>query len=138
MSDADIAALIEEALMHQFTVGPNMGICAADGVEGEPLYGILREEAGLVQRLADALESATRKDSLTVRTVAELDALPVGSVILNRGLAWQLTPKRERMTCGGWLCADRVYPGVYNSEYAASVLLPATVLWTPAGHDATR
>ena len=71
-----------------------------------------------------------------VASAAELDALPVGSVVLGQGgLAWQKCPKRERMSSGGWLCADRVYPGIYSAPAISAILGyphgPAVVLYRP-------
>lgn len=71
-----------------------------------------------------------------ITTSAELNALPVGSVVLSdKGHAWQKCPHRERMSAGGWLCADRVYPGIYNDPISQRGAIfysaPATVLYIP-------
>ena len=56
-SKPDVQALIAEAKIHSFSVGPHMGIVAADGVHGTPLGDVLAAECDLVQRLAAALST---------------------------------------------------------------------------------
>lgn len=62
----------------------------------------------------------------TITTVEELEALPCGSVILDRdGDAWQ----RFRL---GWTCTDRAFNTVDQpSSSLAYVLAPAFLLWEP-------
>lgn len=57
VSTPDIQALIEEANIHRMSVGPNMGIVAADGIHGTPIGDVLAAECDLVQRLAAALSA---------------------------------------------------------------------------------
>ncbi len=119
----DIEALIVEARVHRVTTGPNMGICAADGVLDSPIGRVLRDECDLVQHLAPALEQSRPR---VVETVEELDALPVLSVI-REAHGYTL----ERLS-DGWFRAG--VPGGY--PLGNKTMLPATVLYTP--EEATR
>jgi hypothetical protein len=66
----------------------------------------------------------------TITTPEELDALPVGSVVLNRGRSWQ---RYEPRTVGNyeyniWQCPDG---GFVRDIETGSLILPATVLHEP-------
>lgn len=64
-------------------------------------------------------EAATRTRAVT--TVTELDALPVGSVVLNdRGVAWQKRGANHRWYCAGLPSGIKAVP-----------YLPARVLYEP-------
>lgn len=66
----------------------------------------------------------------TVTTVEELDALPVGSVVLRNGRAFQRYKLRPDVfgEYQEWKCADG---GFVRSSKDGSSILPATVLHTP-------
>lgn len=77
---------------------------------------IVRELVARIDRDATALKASQPR---TITTAEELDALPVGSIILDVELdAWQ------KMTSGAWYCADEV-----NGNPVG--YLPATVLYEP-------
>ena len=77
----------------------------------------------------------------TITTSEEMDALPLGAVILSdKGHAWQKVPHRAGfMSTGGWLCADPIYPGIYNDPDMQKGAIfydgPATVLYLPEVTD---
>ena len=75
--------------------------------------------------------------SRTIETVEQLDALPVNSVVLStrKQFAWQKVEPRERITAGGWMCKDPIYPGIYSAELLISALGVDRLLWHP-GVDA--
>ena len=73
----------------------------------------------------------------TITTSDEMDALPFGAVVLSdKGHAWQKVHHRAGfMSTGGWLCADPIYPGIYNDPDMQKGAIfydgPATVLYLP-------
>lgn len=74
------------------------------------------QSAALFTRAADALEAATPR---VVSTVAQLDALPVGSIVMDRfGSAFQ------NFDAGSWWMGA-------GDELSSpqSAVIPATVLW---------
>lgn len=77
----------------------------------------------------------------TITKSEEMDALPLGAVILSdKGHAWQKVPHRIGfMSTGGWLCADPIYPGIYNDPDMQKGAIfydgPATVLYLPEVTD---
>ena len=76
----------------------------------------------------------------TITTSEELDALPTGSIVLSdKGHAWQKAPKRKRMSAPGWVCADPIYPGIYNHPDSQRGAIfysgPAVVLHLPEATD---
>lgn len=75
---------------------------------------------------ADMILAAGYRKARTIATVEELDALPVGSVILDSdGDAWQ-------RSTSGWTCTDRAFNTVDQpSENLVNILGPATVIWEP-------
>lgn len=129
----DVAALLAEANENRFTVGPDMGICAADGVHGTPLGEVLRAQADLVQRLATALRAVdypsvvappvttetTSADMVT--TVEELDALGDRAVVLDaQGDMWQ---RRDKFW---YSIVSRLHGSTYLLRWA-----PFRVLYRP-------
>lgn len=91
-------------------------------------------DGGMTARLIDyAVDTAIEKlTPRTITTTEELDALPVGSVVLCRKRAWtRFTPKQ---LLGGlvethkWMCADG---GILRADSQQDIILPATVLHEP-------
>ena len=75
-----------------------------------------REDGRTWADYADALLAAGYRKPRTITTPEELDALPVGSIILDvENDAWQ------KMTSGSWSCADQVN-GSPSGYLAATVL----------------
>lgn len=78
-----------------------------------------------------------RPQPRTITTSDEMDALPFGAVVLSdKGQAWQKVHHRAGfMSTGGWLCADPIYPGIYNDPDMQKGAIfydgPATVLYLP-------
>ena len=78
----------------------------------------------LVRSLATALKTSQPR---VVTTVKELDALPLGVVVLSN--AGTIACRASEMTRGVVFGDDRSFPWV-------KLALPATVLWAPGGaHD---
>lgn len=96
--------LLAEANEHRFTVGPDMGVCAADGVLDIPLGEVLRAEADLVQRLAAALRAVP-----PVETNADTEKLPTepGMYRAQGGGRWELDTDAQWWFRG---YADREHP----------------------------
>jgi hypothetical protein len=130
----DAKALIAEARKHAVTTGPNMGICAADGVHDTPLGRVLRDECDLVQLLADALEQSRPR---VVETVEELEALPLGSIALDsEGELGRLVLKEKpRVSWDIGYNLWNIGAGTLHRNESAFVL-PVTVLYTP--EEATK
>lgn len=104
-------------------------VLSADPQVAHEMFG--DEPDKIARALADAglIAPAPLRE---VATAEELDALPESSVVINRGMAWQKVPHRERMVVGGWVCADPIYPGIYNDPVSQrGAILPATVLYVP-------
>lgn len=76
---------------------------------------------------ADAIRAAAYRKPRTITTTAELDALPVGSVVLHHGRAFQHYPAYPAPfdEYQKWKCADG---GFVRSTKDGSMILPATVL----------
>jgi hypothetical protein len=94
----------------------------ADAVMAEAI----RSSSLGTSEIVAAIVAAGYSKPRTIATVDELDALPVGAVIIDRdGDAWQ----RERR---GWTCTDRA---LNTSEQPSGALVhvlgPATVLYSP-------
>lgn len=83
-----------------------------------------RPEADVLRRLADALERVTPR---VVTEVAELDALPLESVIRWDNGVEHVSAERGY---GVWMVA-----GSDNNLDSNEVTLPATVLFTPTGKE---
>lgn len=85
-----------------------------------------REEA-----LAIKLLTAGYRKPRTITTVEELDALPVGSVVLYNGRAFQHYPAYPAPfdEYQKWKCGDG---GFVRSTKDGSSILPTSVLWEPA------
>lgn len=79
-------------------------------------------------RTADAVLAAGYRKPRTITTTEELDALPVGSVVLRNGRAFQrFAPHRVNAfyEYKAWQCTDG---GFVRSTKDGSSILPATVL----------
>lgn len=89
------------------------------------------EHAQMEARQADAILTAGYSRPKQVTTVAELDALPVGSVVLHNGRAFQHYPAYPAPfdEYQKWKCGDG---GFVRSTKDDSTILPATVLYSPA------
>ncbi len=80
--------------------------------------------------MADAILAAGYRKPRTINTVEELDALPVGSVVLCRGRSWQRYEPRKVDRLGfysayTWMCPDG---GFVREPKDAFPILPAIVL----------
>jgi len=80
--------------------------------------------------VADALLAAGYSKPRAITTVEELDALPVGSVVLRNGRAFQHYPAHPAPfgEYQQWKCGDG---GFVRSTKDGSSILPATVLHEP-------
>ncbi len=77
--------------------------------------------------------AATWREARTVRTVEELDALPIGSILLDTG---GLTPSLYTKTRGGWLLGDDRLWIPWQILRPGDGRMPPVVhliLWTPEG-----
>jgi hypothetical protein len=92
------------------------------------LFG--KREFGPAQQdidLADSLLAAGYRKPRTITTAEELDALPVGSVVLSRGRSYQRYEPHVTQWAEyhKWMCPDG---GFIRAETDSSLLLPVTVL----------
>lgn len=86
-----------------------------------------RDDDDWMTEAADAILAAGYRKPRTITTTEELDALPVGSVVLRNGRAFQRY-KLQPDVFGEfqeWKCADG---GFVRSSKDGSSILPATVL----------
>jgi len=81
--------------------------------------------------IADSILAAGYRKPRTITTVEELDALPVGSVVLHDGRAFQHYPAYPAPfdEYQKWKCGDG---GFVRSTNDGSMILPATVLYEPS------
>ena len=101
--------------------------------EREKLAGIIGGKLitrSSMTETADAILAAGYRRTRVVTTVAELDALPVGAIVLHRGRSWQRYEPRSigLYTYHVWQCPDG---GFVDSAEGGRLILPATVLHEP-------
>lgn len=108
-----------------------MAICAdCDEALGPLTAEIDEQDRWLRDHQARAITAAGYRKPRVVTTTEELDALPVGSVVLRNGRAFQRFAPRPaafgeyRM----WKCTDG---GYVRSTNDGSSILPATVIYDP-------
>jgi len=82
------------------------------------------------RKQADAILAAGYRKPRTITTVEDLGALPVGSVVLHNGRAFQHYPAYPAPfdEYQQWKCGDG---GFVRSTKDGSAILPATILFKP-------
>lgn len=106
-------------------------ICNASNYTKRAQPHLLGSDMSVVlDKTADAILAAGYRKPRTITTVEELDALPVGSVVLHSGRAFQHYPAYPAPfdEYQKWKCGDG---GFVRSTKDGSSILPATVLYEP-------